>query len=132
MVKLLSVIAGVSMISLVGSASAGDIITLGESQMEAVTAAGGVSYNSHGFDFYGNKIVLENIKKNLDVYVKIKGNYAQGYATANAFGKNTDAQSWSDAQAYEGYGSSSVSHSIAAAAPSYNMSCHVCGFNSLQ
>lgn len=78
MVKLLSVIAGVSMISLVGSASAGDIITLGESQMEAVTAAGGVSYNSHGFDFYGNKIVLENIKKNLDVYVKIKGNYAQG------------------------------------------------------
>lgn len=104
--KMLSLLAGVSMLAVAGATSAAE--PLSADQMDLVTAGG-------NFD------ISQSLNTNLCVYANVHNNSATANATANATGNNTytDAQTSTNANTPSWYvpgSSSSGSTSISIAA----------------
>jgi hypothetical protein len=112
--KVLSLLTGASLLAFVGAASAGEAVTLSDAQLDTVTAAGGVRYNS---DIRFDKRI--DVRQFVDVYgtidprSRVYGNIATGDATADASGPNSFTSTFTDAQAQYRWGSSSISQSVA-------------------
>jgi hypothetical protein len=84
-----------------------DLNYLNEVSSESTDLMGGGGYRSSSIYFYD--------KKYIDVYSDVYGNVATADAVSNAFGKNTDAQTYTNTLVKQGYQSSSISSSVAAA-----------------
>jgi hypothetical protein len=91
-----------------------DLDYLSEVSGQSSQVAGGF-----GFSEYGN--VYFNEYFNVDKYVRAKvdiyGNIGTAEADAKAYGYNTVAQTFTDANSYQGWGSDARSASIAASSP---------------
>ncbi len=85
-----------------------DLNYLNEVSSESTDLMGGSGYHRK------SSIVFKDYK-DIDVYVDIYGNAATADAVANAYGRNTDAQTYTNAYVKQGYQSSAVSSSVAAA-----------------
>lgn len=74
-----------------------------------------------GFKIYNDKfekifsVVKVDIEKKVDIDVKLDGNFADAQAVSQAYGKNTDAETITFTEVYEGKSSDAASRSTAAA-----------------
>lgn len=93
-------LAGVSMLAIAGAAQAGEPITLGDAQMDNVTAAGMFAYQA---DFNAvvtkQKDVQINIVKNVQTTVQLEDGLAEAEAFADAVGFAALAETLTAAQA---------------------------------
>lgn len=82
-----------------GLANAGDPLVLTSDQLDNVTAGGGVNFRSNIFDSVRiDKRILQNKIARYDVRTFVQNNAATAEATADAFGSNTDAETFTFAQ----------------------------------
>jgi hypothetical protein len=63
----------------------------------------------------------DQVNKDINVDVWVKGNSAIGNATADAMGKNTHTETLTQTYTSEGQGSSSVSESLSASSKDFQM-----------
>ncbi|MBE9051369.1 hypothetical protein IQ243_13260 [Nostocales cyanobacterium LEGE 11386] len=80
----------------------------------AVVGGGGFKIDNKKDEKIDSKVNVDIFKK-LDVKVDIIGNFADAQAVAQAYGENTDAETITFAEVYEGYSSDAASRSTAAA-----------------
>ena len=80
----------------------------------AVVGGGGFKIKNKKFETIDSKVDVD-IHKKLDVQVDIHGNFADAQAVAQAYGHNTDAETITFAEVYEGVSSDAASRSTAAA-----------------
>ncbi|TVP55723.1 MAG: hypothetical protein EA343_24815 [Nodularia sp. (in: Bacteria)] len=80
----------------------------------AIVGGGGFKIDNKKDEKIDSKVNVD-IFKTLDVKVKIYGNFADAQAIAQAYGENTDAETISFAEVYEGVSSDAASRSTAAA-----------------
>ena len=80
----------------------------------AIVGGGGFKIDNKKDEKIQSKVDVD-IFKTLDVKVKIVGNFADAQAIAQAYGENTDAETISFAEVYEGVSSDAASRSTAAA-----------------
>ncbi len=96
-----------------GVASAGDPMVLTIDQLDNVTAGGGVRFNSSISErFRIDKRIREDKRARYDVRTHVRGHSAVAEATSDAFGRNTDAQTFTFSQT-TGRRSEAASTSIA-------------------
>jgi hypothetical protein len=128
MSKMLSLIAGISVLALAGTASAGGPVSLTNAQMDVVTAG---SSSSKSFDFSKNlkstssndvnfsansKIYDDFTKKaNIDVRSHVIGNSASLAFDNEAVGKNSNVQGAFSQETVAGQGSSQSGLFVSAA-----------------
>jgi hypothetical protein len=79
-----------------------------------VVGGGGFKIVNDKFEKIYSKVDVD-INKKLDVKVDIKGNFTDAQAVAQAYGKNTDAETITFAETYEGKSSDAASRSTSAA-----------------
>ena len=121
--KLLLATAAVAMVGFADTSRA-DSVDLPLADMEAITA-GAYSMPSPYYAAHFNKSGLFEVKKYVDVLARfhvkpeIYGNYADGEASATAFGTDTFAQTFTAADTVAGYMSQAGSHSMSAVASPY-------------
>ncbi|MDH6061812.1 hypothetical protein NWP17_15455 [Chrysosporum bergii ANA360D] len=84
----------------------------------AIVGGGGFSIFNEKFENIESAVNV-NINKALNVQVDILGNFADAQAVAQAYGKNTDAETITFAEVEEGVYSDAASRSTAAAFPGY-------------
>ena len=102
MKKMLSLIAGISVLALAGAASAGEPVSLTNAQMDVVTAGG-----SKSFDF--------TKKASIQVKSHVIGNSASLLFDNEAVGKNTNVQGNFSQETVAGQGSSQTGLFVSAA-----------------
>jgi len=94
-------------------AIADDPMVLSSSQMDSVTAGGGVHFNSNRNDrFNVDRNIYESKYADYHVSTHVTNNSAAADATADAFGRNTDAQTFTYGQTTN-HSSEAASTSIA-------------------
>ena len=114
MSKLLSLLAGASLLALSGVASADEPVVLGEAALDSVTAAGTVEFDTDILKNVNiNKIVFLDVDKDVDAFVDIDGRLATAEASADALGFDALAETDTFAQVDE-TGAFAFSESLAA------------------
>jgi hypothetical protein len=97
--KILSLLAGASLIAFAGAASAEEPVTLSAVQMDAISAGGGVDFDSNvDKDVDIDVDVDVDIDKDVTVDIDVTDNSAFAEASADAFGENTLAETEAFAQ----------------------------------
>jgi hypothetical protein len=98
-----------------GVAAADEPIVLGDAQLDGVTAAGFVFFETFiNKDVLINTVVNVDINKDVNSFVDITGNLATAEASADAIGFDTLSETESFAQVISGEFSQSFSSSVAA------------------
>lgn len=127
MAKTLSLIAGVSVLALAGTASAGGPVSLTNAQMNVVTAGAATrsldftkninSTSNNNVNFSGYSDIQHNYMKQayIDVYSKVKGNSATLDFDNEALGKNSNVQGTLSQISIAGQGSSQTGSFVSAA-----------------
>jgi len=126
MKKMLSLIAGISVLALAGAASAGEPVSLTNAQMDVVTAGGSKSFDftknlnstaTNNVNFTGKSNVTDNFTKkaNIDVKSHVIGNSASMLFDNEAVGKNTNVQGNFSQESVAGQGSSQTGLFVSAA-----------------
>lgn len=128
MSKMLSLIAGVSVLALAGAASAGGPVSLTNAQMDVVTAGASSSKSfdfsknlkstsSNDVNFSGNSKIYDDFTKkaNIDVKSHVKGNSASLLFDNEAVGKNSNVQGAFSQETVAGQGSSQTGLFVSAA-----------------
>ena len=114
MTKTLAVLAGAGLLALASVASADEPIVLSETDLDRVTAAGTVEFNTNVMKFIElNKDVELTVLKTVFADVDIEGRLATAEASADALGIDTLAETDTFAQVDE-TGSFAYSQSLAA------------------
>jgi hypothetical protein len=128
MSKTLSLIAGISVLALAGTAFAGGPVSLTNTQMDAVTAGASpsksfdfsknlksASYND--VNFSGNSKIYDDFTKKakIDVRSHVKGNSASLLFDNEAVGKNSNVQGAFSQETIAGQGSSQTGLFVSAA-----------------
>lgn len=112
--RILSLLAGVSLLALAGAASADEPVTLSDAQMDGVSAGGGVQFGSVVVsDLDIDKAIDVLIVRNVNGTITISGNLASAEASASAFGNNTFVATEAFAQTTE-WSSEAFSSAVAA------------------
>ena len=111
MSKMLSLIAGISVLALAGMANAGGPVTLTNAQMDVVTAGGSSSFSStssNNVSFTGNSNIADTLTKKANIAVKsyVIGNSASLAFDNEAVGKNSNVQTSISQEVVAGQGSS--------------------------
>jgi len=97
--KTLSLLTGASLLVLSGAALADEPMTLSAAQLDGVSAAGGVNFDSNvDKDVDIDVDVTVDIDKDVDVDIDVDDNSAFAEASADAFGENTLAETEAFAQ----------------------------------
>jgi hypothetical protein len=126
MSKVLSLIAGISVLALAGTASAGGPVSLTNSQMGVVTAGAtqsldftkhinSMSDNNVKFKGYSDISHEYNKEAYIDVYSRVKGNSATLDFDNEAVGKNSNVQGTLSQISIAGQGSSQAGSFVSAA-----------------
>jgi hypothetical protein len=127
MAKTLSLIAGVSVLALAGTATAGGPVSLTNAQMNVVTAGAATrsldftkninSTSNNNVNFSGYSDIQHNYMKQayIDVYSKVKGNSATLDFDNEALGKNSNVQGTLSQISIAGQGSSQTGSFVSAA-----------------
>ena len=114
MTKILSLLAGASLLALSAAAGAEEPMVLSEAALDSVTAGGVVEFNT---DILKNvsitKTVFLDVDKNVDAAVFIDGRLATAEASADALGEDALAETDTFAQVDE-TGAFAFSESLAA------------------
>jgi len=124
--KMLSLIAGISVLALAGTASAGGPVPLMNSQMDVVTAGGANSFDftknlsstsSNNVNFTGKSNINDTFTKkaNIDVKSHVIGNSSSLAFDNEAIGKNSNVQGSFSQQTVAGQGSSQSGLFVSAA-----------------
>jgi hypothetical protein len=118
MSKILSLIAGIGVLALAGTASADGQVLLTNAQMDGVTAGSSSksfdftknlkSTSTNNVNFTGNSDITDSYSKSADYKIKayVKGNSADFSFDNQAVGKNTNTQGWLSQETVAGQGSS--------------------------
>ena len=111
MCKKLSLIAGISVLALSGTANAGGPVKLTDAQMDIVTAgtsSSNSSTSSNNVNFAGNSNITDTFTKkaNIDVKSHVIGNSASLAFDNEAIGKNSNVQGSFSQATVAGQGSS--------------------------
>ncbi|MBE9199034.1 MULTISPECIES: hypothetical protein [unclassified Nodularia (in: cyanobacteria)] len=80
----------------------------------AIVGGGGFKIDNKKDEKIDSKVNVDIFKK-VDIKVDVYGNFADAQAIAQAYGKNTDAETITFAEVYEGVSSDAASRSTAAA-----------------
>lgn len=113
----------------VGVANAEEPMVLTGEQMDNVSAAGGVNFNSYIKRYYNSQQHVNNAHTSHNVNVNLLfGNSADSDAQADAFGSDTLTYTATGAQVVQGQHSQSYSKSVAATSGFWGY-CGVCGFD---
>ena len=126
MKKMLSLLAGISVLALAGAASAGGPVSLTNAQMDVVTAGGSKSFDftknlnstaTNNVNFTGKSNITDNFTKkaNIDVKSHVIGNSASLLFDNEAVGKNTNVQGNFSQETVAGQGSSQTGLFVSAA-----------------
>jgi hypothetical protein len=125
MSKMLSLIAGISVLALAGTASAGGPISLTNAQMNVVTAGGKSlefekqidSQSNNQVDFQANRDIQDSYKKYATIKVNshVKGNSATLDFDNEAVGRNSNVQGTLSQITIAGQGSSQTGSFVSAA-----------------
>lgn len=91
-----------------------DLNVLEAVEGSAIVGGGGFKIDNNKHEVIDSKVNVD-IFKTLDVKVKVVGNFADAQAVAQAYGENTDAETITFAEVYEGVSSDAASRSTAAA-----------------
>jgi hypothetical protein len=91
-----------------------DLDYLNEVSPQADDLSGGFGFNEYGSVYFNEYF---NVDKYIKARVNIYGNIGTAEADAKAYGYNSVAQTFTDANSYQGYGSDARSASIAASSP---------------
>jgi hypothetical protein len=91
-----------------------DLGYLNEVSPQSNDLSGGFGFNEYGSVYFNEYF---NVDKYIKARVNVYGNIGTAEADAEAYGKNTVAQTFTDANSYQGYGSDARSASIAASSP---------------
>ena len=114
MSKMLSLLAGASLLALSSVASADEPVVLSDAVLDGVTAAGVVDFNTNVIKFVDiDKTVDLTVVKNVDADVDIDGRLATAEASADALGFDALAETDTFAQVDE-FGAFAFSESLAA------------------
>ena len=114
MSKMLSLLAGASLLALSGVASADEPVVLGVAALDSVTAAGTVEFDTDILKNVNiNKVVFLDVDKDVDAFVDIDGRLATAEASADALGFDALAETDTFAQVDE-TGAFAFSESLAA------------------
>ena len=114
MSKMLSLLAGASLLALSSAASADEPAVLSDAALDSVTAAGMVDFNTNVIKFVDiDKTVDLTVVKNVDADVDIDGRLATAEASADALGFDALAETDTFAQVDE-FGAFAFSESLAA------------------
>lgn len=114
MSKMLSLLAGASLLALSGVASADEPVVLGEAALDSVTAAGTVDFDTDIFKTVNiNKVVFLDVDKDVEAFVNIDGRLATAEASADALGFDALAETDTFAQV-DATGAFAFSESLAA------------------
>ena len=120
MSKMLSLLAGASLLALSSVASADEPVVLGDAALDSVTAAGAVNFNTNvikNVEIF--KTVNLNVDKDVDAFVDIDGRLATAEASADALGFDALAETDTFAQVDE-TGAFAFSESLAATDNNFN------------
>ncbi len=126
MSKMLSLIAGVSVLALAGTANAGGPLRLTNTQMDVVTAGGSSSFDfskdlsstsSNNVNFTGKSNITDTFTKKANINVKshVIGNSASLAFDNEAIGKNSNVQGSFSQETVAGQGSSQSGLFVSAA-----------------
>ncbi len=126
MSKMLSLIAGVSVLALAGTANAGGPLRLTNIQMDVVTAGGSSSFDfskdlsstsSNNVNFTGKSNITDTFTKKANINVKshVIGNSASLAFDNEAIGKNSNVQGSFSQETVAGQGSSQSGLFVSAA-----------------
>ena len=114
MSKMLSLLAGASLLALSSVASADEPVVLSDAMLDNVTAAGAVNFNTNVIkNVEINKLVNLDVDKDVDAFVDIDGRLATAEASADALGFDALAETDTFAQVDE-TGAFAFSESLAA------------------
>ncbi|CEJ47855.1 hypothetical protein [Umezakia ovalisporum] len=80
----------------------------------SIVGGGGFQIANDKLEHIESKVNVDILKK-VDIAVKLVGNFADAQAVAQAYGANTDAETITFAEVYEGVSSDAASRSTAAA-----------------
>jgi hypothetical protein len=126
MSKMLALIAGISMLALAGTASAGGPVSLTNSQMDVVTAGGSQGFDftknlqstsSNNVTFTGNSDITDTFTKKANIWVRshVIGNSASLAFDNEAVGRNSNVQGSFSQETVAGQGSSQSGLFVSAA-----------------
>ena len=114
MSKMLSLLAGASLLALSSVASADEPVVLSDAMLDSVTAAGAVNFNTNVIkNVEITKFVNLDVDKDVDAFVDIDGRLATAEASADALGLDALAETDTFAQVDE-TGAFAFSESLAA------------------
>ena len=114
MSRMLSLLAGASLLALSSVASADEPVVLSDAVLDSVTAAGAVNFNTNIFKTVEiNKFVNLEVDKDVDAFVNVDGRLATAEASADALGFDALAETDTFAQVDE-TGAFAFSESLAA------------------
>ena len=114
MKRMLTLLAGASLLALSGVASADEPVVLDGTALDSVTAAGAVNFNTNvvkTVEIF--KTVNLEVDKDVDAFVDIEGRLATAEASADALGVDALAETDTFAQV-DGSGAFAFSESLAA------------------
>ena len=120
MSKMLSLLAGASLLALSSVASADEPVVLSDAVLDGVTAAGVVDFNTNvikNVDIF--KVVTLDVDKDVDAVVDIDGRLATAEASADALGFDALAETDTFAQV-DSTGAFAFSESLAATDDVFN------------
>ena len=120
MSKMLSLLAGASLLALSSVASADEPVVLSDAVLDSVTAAGVVDFNTNvikNVDIF--KVVTLDVDKDVDADVDIDGRLATAEASADALGFDALAETDTFAQV-DSTGAFAFSESLAATDDVFN------------
>jgi hypothetical protein len=126
MSKMLSLIAGISVLALAGTANAGGPVKLTNAQMDVVTAGGSSSFDftknlsstsANNVNFTGNSNITDAFTKNATIAVRsnVIGNSGSLAFDNQAVGKNSNVQGSFSQETVAGQGSSQSGLFVSAA-----------------
>jgi hypothetical protein len=126
MSKLLTLMAGISVLALAQAASAGGPVKLSKAQMDVVTAGGAQNFNfnknlnstsNNTVNFTGKSNITDTFTKkaNINVYSHVVGNSASLAFDNEAVGKNSNVQGSFSQESVAGQGSSQSGLFVSAA-----------------
>ena len=120
MSKMLSLLAGASLLALSSVASADEPAVLSDAALDGVTAAGMVDFNTNVIKFVDiDKTVDLTVDKDVEAFVDIDGRLATAEASADALGFNALAETDTFAQV-DDTGAFAFSESLAAVDDIFN------------
>jgi hypothetical protein len=91
-----------------------DLDYLNEVSSQSGDLSGGFGFNEYGSVRFNEYF---DVNKYVNARINIYGNIGTAEADAKAYGYNTVAQTFTDSNSYQGYGSDARSASIAASSP---------------